>query len=186
MANPHDIFLTALHRHDLFAGGIFIAFAVFFLGQTFGMSGLVSLLNNGPGEAFLDAEMPIGTARRMGPGYFPLLLSGLLFVLGAILMVRGLAKGPDTGIHPMPWRGLLMILGATIFFGATVRGLGLVPTTAISVLLSAYASQRMTLRLAAILSVVLTIFVLAAFHYGLGLPLRLYGPWLDPVLGADR
>jgi hypothetical protein len=177
---------ASLHRHDLMAGLIFIGFAVFFIAQTFGLSGFAALFSEGWEAAMLDAELPIGTARRMGPGFFPLGLSTLLLLLGLVLVARGVRTAPDANIHPMPWRGMLFILGATIFFGFAVRGLGLVPATATTVLIAAYASQRMTLRLAVILSVALTIFVLAVFHYGLGMPLRLYGPWLDFLLGSDR
>lgn len=165
------------------AGLLFIAFAVFFVVQTFGLSGLEGFLADGFAGLILDAELPIGTARRMGPGFFPLWLSGLLFLLGAVLVVRGVRGSAEASIPPMPWRGIAFILGSTIFFGATVRGLGLVPTTAIAVFIAAYASERMRPGLAVILSVVLTLFVLAVFHYGLGLPLRVYGPWLDFVLG---
>jgi hypothetical protein len=177
---------ASLHRHDLMAGLIFIAFAFFFIAQTFGLSGFAALFTEGWEAAMLDAELPIGTARRMGPGFFPLGLSGLLFGLGLVLVVRGVRMAPDGNIPPMPWRGLLFILGATVFFGVTVRGLGLVPATATTVLIASYASQRMTLRLAIVLSIALTVFVLAVFHYGLGMPLRLYGPWLDFLLGSDR
>jgi len=182
--DPRPFLQATLHRHDLLAGAIFIAFAMFFLAQTFGIDGFTALFREGWEAATLDAALPIGTARRMGPGFFPLLLSAILFLLGAILFLRGLRIAPDGDIHPMPWRGMLFILGATIFFGVCVRELGLVPTTALSVFAAAYASQRMTLRLAVILSAVLTVFVLAVFHYGLGMPLRLYGPWLDFVLGG--
>lgn len=179
-----NLLQASLHRHDLLVGLIFLAFAVFFVAQTFGIAGFAALFTEGIEAALLDADLPVGTARRMGPGFFPLLLTGLLFGLGVILVARGVRTTPAGTIQPMPWRGMLLILGATIFFGATVRGLGLVPATAIAVLLASYASQRMTLRLGLILSVVLTIFVLAVFHYGLGLALRVYGPWLDFLLGA--
>ncbi len=183
MSNPRSRVQDLMHRHDLMAGLIFIAFAIFFFAQTFGIDGFTAWFNEGFAIAKQDATLPIGTARRMGPGFFPLLLTVILFGLGLILVARGARKPPDTDVHPMPWRGIVFTLGAAVFFGLTVRGLGLVPTTAVSVLLASYASQRMTLRLAAILMVVLTLLVLAVFHYGLGLPVRVYGPWLDFMFG---
>ena len=45
-------------------------------------------------------------------------------------------------------------------------------------LISAFASQRMPVLLAFVLSVALTIFCVVVFSLGLGLPLRLFGPWL--------
>ena len=42
----------------------------------------------------------------------------------------------------MPWRGAVLILGALVFFGATIRGLGLVPALFGTAFLSALASRR--------------------------------------------
>ena len=71
-----------------------------------------------------------------------------------------------------------MILAAPVVFGLTVRGLGLVPALALVVLISAFASRRMSLWLAVALTVGLTVFCVLVFSLGLGLPLRLFGPWL--------
>ena len=39
--------------------------------------------------------MPVGTSGVPGPGFFPLLVGGLLFVLGAGLALRGFGGAPD-------------------------------------------------------------------------------------------
>ena len=36
----------------------------------------------------LAFQYPLGTAARMGPGYFPRVLGGILMALGAILSIR--------------------------------------------------------------------------------------------------
>ena len=77
-----------------------------------------------------------------------------------------------------PWRGIVLVLAAPVVFGLTVRGLGLVPAVMLVALISAFASQRMPVLLAFVLSVALTIFCVVVFSIGLGLPLRLFGPWL--------
>jgi len=46
------------------------------------------------------------------------------------------------------------------------------------VAVSAYSSRRMSLKLALALIVGLTLFCVLVFHVGLGLPVRLIGPWL--------
>jgi hypothetical protein len=74
-----------------------------------------------------------------------------------------------------------VLLPAPIVFGATVRGLGLVGATALVVLLSAFASRRVSPGFAVVLAVSLTLFCVAIFHYGLGLPIRLFGPWTGPL-----
>jgi hypothetical protein len=54
----------------------------------------------------------------------------------------------------------------------------LVPAIVLTVVLAVYASRRSRLWLAAAMAAGLTIFCLAVFSYGLGLPLPLLGPWL--------
>jgi hypothetical protein len=60
-----------------------------------------------------------------------------------------------------------------------VRGLGLLPAIAIVALISSFASRRMKPVLAAGITVVLTVFCVLVFNVGLGLPIRLIGPWLS-------
>jgi Tripartite tricarboxylate transporter TctB family len=142
---------------DIGAGLIFIAFGLLF--------GLGSI------------ELEIGTALRMGPGYFPLVLAGLLVTLGLVILAHGFGY-PTTGRLALPWRGLVLILAAPVVFGLTVRGLGLAPAIVLVVLISAFASRRMSVPLALALSLGLTVFCVLVFSLGLGLPLRLFGPWL--------
>ncbi|GLK57438.1 ABC-type antimicrobial peptide transport system permease subunit [Methylopila capsulata] len=122
-------------------------------------------------------ELTIGTALRMGPGYFPLVLAGVLGLIGFITLFKAVGKAPSpmTGV---PWRGLILILGAPVVFGLTLRGLGLGPATALVVAISAFASRRATLVMAASLTVGLTIFCVLVFSFGLGLPVPRIGPWL--------
>ena len=142
---------------DIGAGLIFLAIGILF--------GLGSL------------ELELGTPLRMGPGYFPLVLSGILVALGLVILAHGFGH-PTTGALVVPWRGLVLILAAPIVFGLTVRGLGLVPAVMLVVLISALASRRMSVLLALVLTVALTLFCVLVFSLGLGLPLRLFGPWL--------
>jgi hypothetical protein len=159
---------TALpeRRNDRLAGAVFIAF-----GLAFGLEALLRL--------------PIGSALRMGPGYFPLLLAGLLIFVGlAVAFIP--AGAPETPPGPVPWRGLVFVLPAPVIFGATVRGLGLVVSVALLVIITAFASRKASLCFAVLLAIALTAFCVGLFHYGLGLPLRLFGPWTGPLarLGA--
>jgi hypothetical protein len=122
-------------------------------------------------------DLELGTPLRMGPGYFPLILAGLLVVLGLVIVVYGLGHAA-TGRLTVPWRGLVAILAAPVVFGLTVRGLGLAPALALVALISAFASRRMSVALAVGLSLGLTVFCVLVFSFGLRLPLRLFGPWL--------
>lgn len=123
-------------------------------------------------------ELDIGTPLKMGPGYFPLILAGFLALLGVVIVVQAF-RHPAAHAIVVPWRGILLILAPPVVFGFTVRGLGLVPAIALVALISAFASRRMSAWLALILTVGLTIFCVLVFNVGLGLPLRLFGPWLS-------
>ena len=145
------------NTQDIGAGVIFIA-----IGLLFGAGAL---------------HLELGSALRMGPGYFPLVLAGLLVALGLAIVLYGLGhSAPDR--LTVPWRGLVLILAAPVVFGLTVRGLGLAPSLALVALISAFASNRMSVALAVALSLGLTAFCVVVFSFGLGLPLRLFGPWL--------
>lgn len=127
--------------------------------------------------AFQSLQMALGTAFRMGPGYFPFVLSLVLLLLGSIILFRA-TKVESDSVGPIAWRGMLYILAAPIFFGFTVRGLGFVPSLFFTSLIASFASERMSVKMAFILSVLLTIFSVAVFNYGLGLPFQRFGPWL--------
>lgn len=122
-------------------------------------------------------ELDLGTALRLGPGAFPLLLAGALALLGAMIVAQAF-RHPVAHVMTLPWRGIVLIVAAPILFGLTVRGVGLVASIALVVAVSAFASQRMSLKLAVILTAALTVFCVLVFKVGLGLPLRLVGPWL--------
>ncbi len=142
---------------DMICGLLFIAVGLFFAIQAYGLE--------------------LGTAFRMGPGYFPLVLAGILVLLGVIVIIQGTQLEHEP-MGPIAWRGMLFILPAPIFFGLTVRGLGFVPSLFFTGLLAAFASTRMRPGTALLLVGGLTLFSVIVFSYALGLPFRRFGPWL--------
>lgn len=145
---------------DLWAGVLLIAAALFF------------------GYETLDLE--IGTSLRMGPGYFPRVLSILLLILGVLIVIRSFrVEGESWGITA--WRGMAFILPAPVIFGLTVRGLGFVPALFLATLVAAQASPRLKWHWGLFLAVVTTILATLIFSYGLGLPFQRIGPWVTNV-----
>lgn len=70
----------------------------------------------------------IGSAARMGPGYFPMLLGILLAVLGAAIifyaMVHNSAHGKDGDkVGSWAWKPIMYVLGANVLFGIALGGL---------------------------------------------------------------
>jgi hypothetical protein len=142
------------------------------------LSGLI-FVGFGAAFGYAASGYPIGTAFRMGPGYFPLVLAGALAALGLAIIVKGVsAAAAETPIGPVPWRGMALILGALVVFGATVRGLGLVGALFLAALLSALGSRRNPPLAALAIAACLTLACVLIFHYGLGVPVPLFGPWV--------
>jgi hypothetical protein len=148
-----------VNTKDAASGLLFIA-----LGAVFGLNAYLTL--------------DLGTNLRMGPGYFPLLLSVVLIVLGIVIFVRSLGR-EDAAWGAVAWRGMFFILLGPIVFGLTLQGLGLVPALVIISFIASFASQRMSPLLAIALTVGLPLFCVAVFSWGLGTPIRLFGPWMQ-------
>ncbi|MBY5580996.1 tripartite tricarboxylate transporter TctB family protein [Rhizobium leguminosarum] len=138
-------------------GALFVATGAFFAIQSLGLD--------------------LGTSVRMGPGYFPLVLAAVLVLLGAIIFIQALRVEGEP-IDPFAWRGMLFILPAPVFFGLTVRGLGFAPSLFLTAFIACFASQKMNVFFAIMLSLLLTIFSVGVFSYGLGLPFERFGPWV--------
>lgn len=120
----------------------------------------------------------VGTPQRMGPGFFPVVLSGLLILMSVGLLLRGLATEQAALLGRINLRGLLLVLLPPVVFGLTVRGLGFAPATALAVLLAAGASREATPLSILLTLIVLTGFCLITFSWLLGVPYALIGPWL--------
>lgn len=141
------------------------------------LSGLVFI---GFGAAFAIGALgyELGTPLRMGPGFFPLVLAGLLTVLGIAIIITGLRDAGEVDLGPIPWRAIILISVALAFFGLTVRGLGLVPSLLVTTVLSAFASRENGPVFALVFAAVLTAFCYLIFVRGLNLTVPVLGPWL--------
>jgi hypothetical protein len=94
------------------------------------------------------------------------------------MAVRGFAGGELDPIGIIPVRAIVMIIAAVVFFGLTVRGLGLVPSTFGAALLAAFASRSASLRGALAVSIGLTVVSILVFVVALSLNVRLIGIWI--------
>jgi hypothetical protein len=130
--------------------------------------------------AITSLSYELGTPLRMGPGYFPLALGGILVLLGLLIVGKGFISGAgaEERLGSVPWRALFLIVLAVLFFGLTVRGLGLVPTTAVTALLTALASYRTGILAAVAIAAGLTVLCVLVFLVALQLRLPMFGPWL--------
>ena len=135
---------------DFWAGLMFIGFGVFFI--------VVALV-----------YYQMGSAVRMGPAYFPVLLGGLLAVLGLVVLVDSvIEKGPP--IAKFHFRPLLFIAASSLAFAYLLKPLGLVLASVALIFISAYGGHEFKWKEVAIMSVVLVIFAVLVFVKALSLP----------------
>lgn len=150
------------------------------------LAGGLLVMAIGAGFLLFGRELEMGTSVRMGPGYFPTILSVLMMVLGLVMTVLAWRGSKVEGAFGhLPWRGLLLVVGATVLFGLTLRGLGLAPVLVVVVLATAWASRYATWRGSVALAVGLSLMCSVLFIQVLGLPLPLLGPWLSPAQWAS-
>ncbi len=76
------------------------------------------------------------------------------------------------------WRSIALITLPTIFFGATLKGLGFIPSLSITLLATTFATRQWDLKTSVAVTVCLVLFSWLIFVRGLGLPLALLGPWV--------
>lgn len=129
----------------------------------------------GAGAIGIAYSYPVGSAGRMGPGYFPRGLGIILIVLGLILGVRSLKLRGSPLSFPS-FRPLAIVVGSVVLFGLAAPKLGLVAATVILVIASSTASDEFTWKAAILSSVFLAIFTVLAFSYGLQLQIPIW-PW---------
>ncbi len=149
---------------DIAAGAVFVAFGAAF------------------GSASLNYDL--GSAFRMGPGYMPLVLAGLLVVLGLAVGWSGWRKGGPDEASPIPWRAFALLGTALLLFGFCARGLGLVPVVVLVTALAALASRENGPGFALAVGIGMAVLCTAIFWYGLGISLPLVGPWLPIAISG--
>jgi hypothetical protein len=111
----------------------------------------------------------MGTAVRMGPAYFPVLLGGLLAALGLIILIGAFAfQGPK--VPQFHFRPLILISLACVLYGYLMKPLGLIVATAALVFVSAFGGHEFKWREVVILYAILMLFSWLVFVRGLTLP----------------
>jgi Tripartite tricarboxylate transporter TctB family len=138
---------------DFYAGLLFVSF---------GVAALV-----------LSGSYPLGSAARMGPGYFPRVLGTLVVGLGAVLCLRGFKSTAEVQ-STWHWRPLIIVLASVGFFSLTAQWLGLALSGLALVLVSSAASREFRWKEALISGVVLGVSAVVVFVYGLGMPLPVW------------
>jgi putative tricarboxylic transport membrane protein len=132
------------------------------------------------GAAFLIAaqQLPLGTPRRMGPGWFPSAIAAALVIVGIALTLKD-AFGPGAPHLPdFAWRKLAIVLAALLAFTVLLNGAGMIIATAALVTVASLARPTISPPRAALYGLGLGIFCSIVFVRLLAIPVPAIGPWL--------
>ena len=122
---------------------------------------------------YISLDYPMGSAMRMGPGYFPTYLGGLLIVLGAIVSLISL-KTTGPRIKPYAWKPMIWLSLSFVIFAWGIDHIGFIPSLLGLILCSAAAGQTFKVKEVLVLSVVLIAGMVGIFIYGIELPYPLF------------
>ena len=127
----------------------------------------------------------IGELRRMGPGYFPMLLGAVLCIFGVLIVVQDARERPTgdrrAGRPDEPAsrlglirRPVIMPLAAVALFAALLETAGLFPAVVGCVAAAGFAERDNEPLTVLVVAVATAVFVSVVFVYLLGIPLRLF------------
>jgi TctA family transporter len=116
----------------------------------------------------------MGTAMRMGPGYFPLTLAALLVAIGLFVLTHSLTldRANAQAVEPFALRPITLVAAGVLIFAFTVQSFGLIVATIGLVTVSGVAYQGFRWSELAILGATLSVFAVGVFSYGLSLPFQ--------------
>jgi hypothetical protein len=117
----------------------------------------------------------LGKAAKMGPGYFPLILGGLLTILGVIVFIRSLVRDSEEGrVDRIALKPMVLMFGSIAAFALLLRSAGLVVSIFAIILISSLASRESRFWETLISAIVLCAASLAVFVYGLNLQIPVW------------
>jgi hypothetical protein len=119
---------------------------------------------------YVSRGYSLGSAGKMGPGYFPMMLATVLGLLGLALIARAITKG-DEAVPTLSARPLFLLVFAVVAFGATIQTLGLILSLLLTLAVAALASRETRLVETVFLAIGLTALSVGVFHYVLQLPM---------------
>ena len=136
------------------------------------LSGIMFLIIGG-GAIYMAQDYPMGTALRMGPGYFPIVLGGIITMFGIWELIIGVLK-PDPVKGNWSLRALIILPLSAVIFGVMMEKVGFVFAMIVLIYVSALSSKEFRFWEVTALAIGLTAASVGLFIYGLGLPYPLF------------
>src|SRR5688500_2668085 len=135
------------NQRSFAAGALFLIVAVFYF--------------------FMSFKYATGTPARMGPGFFPRMVSIIFGLIAAGILLSGIThKAKIEKLERWDLKGLLWIAGSVALFGLLLPTFGLVIALSILIVIASLASPEFGWRGALINTVVLVVFCVGVFIYG--------------------
>lgn len=142
----------------------------------------------GVGIMLASSKYEIGTLSRMGPGYFPFVLGGMMCALGALVLVGRTDKSPKrrrtekqdhalrSGLsaHSRDFRAWFAGVGGMAVFILLGEHVGLIAATFGLVFVATFGNKSNTLFNAIVIGVLTVIFGVIVFHFGMQLQFPLF------------
>ncbi len=123
-------------------------------------------------------EYPMGTGSRMGPGYFPFVLGIIMGIIGIVILIQSLAsEGPP--VSKFAWKPLFWILGGVVLFGLIAKLAGLAVSILALVVISSYGGDQFRIKEVIISGLILAVFSVGVFVYGLKLPFPIWPSFIS-------
>ena len=138
----------------------------FLAGLLFGVIGAFAIV--------VARDYPMGVAARMGPGYFPTVLGGILCLFGLYEMFRGIRSGAAIQ-GEWGWKPLGLITLSIVVFGFSMERIGLVPALMLMFFVAAAAGREFRFKEVLLLGALMSAFAAGLFVYGLKLPYPMFG-----------
>ena len=118
----------------------------------------------------IATQYPMGTAAKMGPGYFPFYLGILMTLLGLFILIKSMgAKAAIESIPPFNWKIIGLITGSVILYGILLPTMGFIVAIFVLVFMSASASHEFHWKGTLINASFLVAFTYSVFVVGLKL-----------------
>lgn len=134
----------------------------------------------GTGFALHATQYSMGTAARMGPGYFPFWLGVVLALVGAIVLLGSLSRrAAQTTITRFDFRIVALVVGSVALYGFALQSLGLYLSVFLLVIVSSVASHEFNWKVAVANGLFLVLFSYLAFIRGLGLIFPLWPSFMS-------
>lgn len=120
------------------------------------------------------SEYEIGQLNRMGPGFFPVWLGGILAVLGFFIALPAFfRKGRALSVDI---KTLVFVTASIVVFASLLKVLGILITTFIAVMISSMAKGGVSWKARVLVALGISATTWLVFIFGLGMILPVF-PW---------